>query len=180
MSSRGRLAGTERRMKTAAPTSARTAMMSLTYSVQRQSRYSVSRPPSIRPVAAPEPATAPKTPNALARSLALVNVVVSSDSADGASRAANSPWTVRATTSMVRLWAAPPTADVRESRRHRPPPIWHPGPHGKTSGDRIRGGCSSPAGPAVAAHVWAAAAVDGPSVAPDQPAAARRPTRWRP
>ena len=63
-------------------------------------------------MAAPDPATAPKTPNARARSLGSVYVVVSRDSAAGASSAAKAPWIARAPTSMVKLWAAPPSADA--------------------------------------------------------------------
>ena len=43
---------------------------------QRHEAYSVRTPPMIRPMAAPPPASAPKTPNALARSLGSVNVTV--------------------------------------------------------------------------------------------------------
>ena len=55
---------------------------------------------------------APNTPNALPRSLGSVNVVVSSDSAAGASSAPNAPWQARAATSIPKLVAAPPTADA--------------------------------------------------------------------
>ncbi len=55
---------------------------------------------------------APKTPNALPRSLGSVNVVVSSDSAAGAISAAKTPWQARAVTSMPKLVDAPPTADT--------------------------------------------------------------------
>ena len=48
-------------------------------------------PPSSRPMAAPPPAIAPKMPNALPRSFGSVKVVVSSDSAAGASSAPNTP-----------------------------------------------------------------------------------------
>ena len=50
-------------------------------------------------MAAPPPAIAPKTPNALARSLGSVNVTVISDSAAGASSAANAPCSPRAANS---------------------------------------------------------------------------------
>ena len=40
----------------------------LTYIAKRQERYSVSTPPSSRPIAPPAPAMAPKMPNARARS----------------------------------------------------------------------------------------------------------------
>jgi hypothetical protein len=51
-------------------------------------------------------------PNALARSFGPVNVVVSSDSADGTSSAENAPWQARAVISMVKLTEAPPIADT--------------------------------------------------------------------
>ena len=51
-------------------------------------------------------------PNALPRSFCPVNVVVSSDSADGTSSAANAPWQARAMISMVKLTDAPPMADT--------------------------------------------------------------------
>ena len=69
-------------------------------------------PPSSRPIEAPLPAIAEKMPNALARSDGSVNVVVSSDSADGASSAPNAPWNARAAASIPNDWAAPPTADA--------------------------------------------------------------------
>ena len=49
----------------------------------RQDAYSVSTPPSSRPIAAPPPEIAPKTAKALARSLAAWKVTVTSDSAAG-------------------------------------------------------------------------------------------------
>jgi hypothetical protein len=64
------------------------------------------------PMAPPEPAIAPKTPNALERSRGSVNVVVSSDSADGASIAPNTPCRARAPTSPMKLPAAPPRAEA--------------------------------------------------------------------
>ena len=41
-----------------------------------------------------------------------MNVVVSSDSADGTRIAANAPWQARAMTSMAKLTEAPPMADT--------------------------------------------------------------------
>ena len=46
------------------------------------------------------------------RSRGSVNVVVSSDSAEGASSAPAAPWKARAVTSMPKLCAAPPIADT--------------------------------------------------------------------
>ena len=51
-------------------------------------------------------------PNALPRSFGSVNVVVSSDSADGTRIAPNAPWQARAVTSMAKLTEAPPTAET--------------------------------------------------------------------
>ena len=69
-------------------------------------------PPRRSPSAPPPPAMAPKMPKALPRSAGSVNVVVSSDSAAGASSAPKTPWPARATTSMSKLTAAPPIADI--------------------------------------------------------------------
>ena len=51
-------------------------------------------------------------PNALPRSLGLVKVVASSDSAAGASIAPKTPWAARADTSIVKLTEAPPMAEA--------------------------------------------------------------------
>jgi len=51
-------------------------------------------------------------PNALPRSFGSLNVVVSSDSAAGASIAPNAPWHARAVTSMTKPVDAPPIADA--------------------------------------------------------------------
>src|SRR5258707_11758577 len=59
-------------------------------------------------------------PNALPRSAWLVNVVVSSDSADGTSSAANAPWQARAVISMAKLTEAPPMAET-PANPARPP-----------------------------------------------------------
>ncbi len=74
----------------------------------RQDAYSVSTPPSSRPIAAPPPEIAPKTAKALARSLAAWKVTVTSDSAAGASIAAKAPWKARAMNSCQPTCAAPP------------------------------------------------------------------------
>ena len=72
----------------------------------------MSTPPTIRPIAAPPPASAPKTPNALARSFGSVNVTVTMDSAAGAISAANAPWRARAAKSSSWLGAKPPSAEA--------------------------------------------------------------------
>ena len=75
----------------------------LTSSVQRQLRYSVSAPPAIRPMAPPAPEIAPYTPNAFARSLGSVKVVVIRESTAGASTAAKTPCRARAPNSQRRV-----------------------------------------------------------------------------
>jgi len=94
------------------PMNAIPAKNRFTYSVHRQDRYSVSAPPSSRPTAPPATAIAPNTPNALARSFGSVNVVTSTDSAEGTSSAANAPWQARAVTSMAKFTEAPPMAET--------------------------------------------------------------------
>lgn len=63
-------------------------------------------------MAPPAPATDPTTVNAFARSRGSVKVVIKSDRAEGASKAANKPWTARAMTSMAKPFAAPPTMEA--------------------------------------------------------------------
>ena len=72
----------------------------------------MSTPPTIRPMAAPPPASAPKTPNAFARSLGSVKVTVTMDSAAGAISAANAPWSPRAANSSSWFGAMPPSAEA--------------------------------------------------------------------
>ncbi len=96
----------------APPTIAAAAKKRFTYRHQRQDSHSVSTPPSSRPAAAPEPAIAPKTPNALPRSSGRVNVVASSDSAEGASSAPKTPCSARAPTSTPNDPAMPPIAEA--------------------------------------------------------------------
>src|SRR5260221_6640431 len=50
--------------------------------------------------------------NAVLRSFCSVNAVVSSDSADGTSSAANAPWQARAVISMAKLTEAPPAGRI--------------------------------------------------------------------
>ena len=78
------------------------------------------KPPSSSPTAAPLPASAPKMPNAFARSPGSVKVVASSDSEAGARMAPNAPWTARAAMSIPNDWAAPPTAEAM-AKPSRPP-----------------------------------------------------------
>lgn len=59
-------------------------------------------------MAAPPPASAPKTPNAFARSLGSVKVTVIRDSAAGAISAAKAPWRAREANSSSWLGARPP------------------------------------------------------------------------
>src|SRR5580693_4525258 len=112
MSSLGLTGDGSRFNSSAPPAKATAAKIRFTYSVHRQDRYSVSAPPSSRPTAPPAPAIAPYTANALPRSFGAVNVVVSSDSADGTSSAANAPWQARAVISIAKLTDAPPMAET--------------------------------------------------------------------
>ncbi len=84
----------------------------LTYRVQRQERLSVSRPPSSSPIEVPLAAIALKMPKAFGRSGESWKVMVSSDSADGASSAPNDPCNARAATSTPNDGASPPRADA--------------------------------------------------------------------
>ena len=63
-------------------------------------------------MAPPAPAMAPKTPNARARSLGIVNVVVSTARAVGASSAPKAPCSARPVTSTPNVGAAPARADA--------------------------------------------------------------------
>ena len=65
-----------------------------------------------RPIAAPPPARAPKTPKALARSFGSVNVTVTIDRAAGAISAAKAPWSPRAANNCSWLAATPPSAEA--------------------------------------------------------------------
>ena len=60
----------------------------------------------------PLAAIALKIPNALGRSGESWKVIVSSDSAEGASSAPNAPWSARAATSTANEGASPPSADA--------------------------------------------------------------------
>ena len=84
----------------------------LTYSVQRQFRCSVSRPPSSRPTAPAIPATAPKIANARPRAGLPANVAVTIASAAGASSAPNAPWAARPAARTAKFGAAPASAEA--------------------------------------------------------------------
>src|SRR6266700_4057935 len=71
----------------------------------------VSTPQAITPRATPEPPTAAHTPSALLRAVP-VNIVVTSDSADGESSAAPAPWATRPPISIAPFTASPLTADA--------------------------------------------------------------------
>jgi hypothetical protein len=63
-------------------------------------------------MAAPDPATVPKTAKARLRSLPWANVTVSMASAAGASSAAKAPWTPRAMTSSMPLCDSPAQSEA--------------------------------------------------------------------
>src|SRR6202020_399103 len=90
-SSRGRLAGLLPWLDISAPGQAHAGKIRLTYSAQRQDRYSVRTPPRMRPTAPPPPATDPKTPNARPRSRGSRNVLTSVPRAAGARIAPKAP-----------------------------------------------------------------------------------------
>ena len=69
-------------------------------------------PPTIKPIAAPPPESAPNTPKALARSFGSVNVTVTMDREAGAIRAAKAPWSARAANSSSWFGARPPRAEA--------------------------------------------------------------------
>ena len=89
-----------------------------TYRHQRQDRVWVSTPPSSSPTEVPLAAIALKMPNALGRSGEPLKVIVSSDSADGASNAPNDPCSARAATSTPNDGASPPSADALANPRN--------------------------------------------------------------
>ena len=89
------------------------AIGTLTSSVQCQEKNSVRMPPATRPIAAPPPEMAPKTPKAFARSWDSVNVTEMSERAAGASRAAKTPWSARAAYSISALWEMPPRKEAK-------------------------------------------------------------------
>jgi hypothetical protein len=87
-------------------------MIRFTYRHQRQDSACGSAPPNSSPTDAPEAAIALKMPNALGRSGNPANVTVKSPSADGASKAPNTPCSARAATSIVNDCVSPPIADA--------------------------------------------------------------------
>ena len=95
-----------------APAAMRIATGTFTPRHQRQEAYSVRTPPTSRPIAAPPPESAPKTPKALARSRGSVKVTVMIDSAAGAIIAAKAPCNPRAAKSRPCVVAIPPRADA--------------------------------------------------------------------
>ena len=119
--SSGRCAGRSgRRRNAAAPISPMAAKARLTYSVQRQFRCSVSRPPSSRPTAPAIPATAPKIANARPRAGLPANVAVTIASAAGASSAPNAPWAARPAARTAKFGAAPASAEAAANPAARP------------------------------------------------------------
>src|ERR1035437_7167320 len=81
----------------------------------RHDAHCVSTPPSNRPMAAPDPPTAPKMAKAFARSLGSRNANANAARAAGANSPPKTPWTAREVTSTAKVLAAPPTADAREN-----------------------------------------------------------------
>ena len=73
----------------------------LTQKTHSQPKYSVRKPPARTPMAAPDPAMAPRMPSALLRSAPSRKVTVTIEKTDGARSAAAAPCRRRATMSMV-------------------------------------------------------------------------------
>src|SRR5215472_846991 len=92
----------------------RMPMGTFTNSTQRQDAYVVSKPPKIRPMAAPPMAMAETTANARFRCPPSGNVVATSDSEVGATIAPPSPWTARAVSSQPSLVANPPSSEASD------------------------------------------------------------------
>ena len=112
MSSLGRAEDSWRPSSSAPPAKATPAKIRFTYSVHRQDRYSVSKPPSSRPTAPPARRSRRRCRTPCCALCGSVKVVVSSDSAEGTRIAANAPWQARAVISMVKLTEAPPMAET--------------------------------------------------------------------
>jgi hypothetical protein len=91
-------------------------MGTLTKNTQRQDRYVVSTPPAISPTAAPPMLMAAYTPMARLRGGPSGNVVVTRDSAAGATMAPPTPWIARAASSQAWLVANPPNREAAANR----------------------------------------------------------------
>ena len=76
----------------------------------------VSRPPAIRPTAAPPMLIAAYTPMARLRGGPSGKVVVTRDSAVGATMAPPTPWMARAASSQACVVAKPPSSEASENR----------------------------------------------------------------
>ena len=77
-----------------------------------QPNTSVSTPPRMAPAAAPDPATAPQMPSARLRSGPGAKIVITSESAAGATSAAPRPWPAREATSQTAFCASPPSSEA--------------------------------------------------------------------
>jgi hypothetical protein len=89
----------------------------LTNSTQRQLAHWVSMPPASRPMAAPEPETAAKTPKARLRSSPSAKLVVIRASAVGEAKAPPTPWSARKASSEPEFQAKPPASEATENSR---------------------------------------------------------------
>ena len=96
---------------------AKMAIGVLTPRHQRHDVYSVRTPPTIKPIAAPPPEIAPKTPNAFARSFGTVNVTEMIARAAGARSAPKTPCSARDAKSRPCVDAIPPSADAPANPR---------------------------------------------------------------
>jgi hypothetical protein len=92
----------------------------LTKKIHSQPRYSVRMPPRRTPIAAPEPAIAPRMPSALFRSDPSSNVTETIEKTDGERIAPAAPWARRAAMSIPAETERPQISEVTAKR---PSPI---------------------------------------------------------
>jgi hypothetical protein len=84
--------------------------------IHSQPAYSVRTPPSSTPIAAPDPAIAPRIPSALLRSDPSSNVTETIENTDGARIAPAVPWSARAAISIPSFCASPQRSENAAKR----------------------------------------------------------------
>ncbi len=89
----------------------------LTKKIHSQPAYSVSTPPRMTPIAAPDPAIAPSTPSALFRSAPSSNVTSVIEKTEGERTAPAAPWQSRNTTSAAADHARPQSSENSANKR---------------------------------------------------------------
>jgi hypothetical protein len=90
-------------------------MGTFTNMTQRHDASSVKRPPATSPMAPPAADTVVYSAMARTRSAPSANLVVNNDRAAGAARAAPSPWSARAASSIEPVVARPPAMELTEN-----------------------------------------------------------------